>query len=137
MSPEKSLLEVTKREIMVSSQSDKRTVVAERRRHPRVDVELPLSYSIVEAKEINGGMIADASEGGLLVHKRTRIPIGTHLKIEILFVKGFELASIGGIAKIVWRDLTAREGLGGFRYGLQFQSFREGDFDRMKIVLRG
>lgn len=120
---------------MVSSQSDKGTVVVERRRHPRINVELPLDYSIVEAKESHGGMVADASEGGLLVYLKERIPIGTHLKIEILFVKGLELTSIKGITKVVWSDLAARESFEEFRYGLQFQSFHEGDLDTLKTLL--
>ena len=120
---------------MVSSQSDKGTVAVERRRQPRINVELPLNYSIVEAKENHGGMVADASEGGLLVYLKERIPIGTHLKIEILFVKGLELTSIKGITKVVWSDLAARESFEEFRYGLQFQSFHEGDFDALKTLL--
>jgi hypothetical protein len=135
MSPPKSLPGETKQKDHGESQSDKGTVVVERRRHPRINVELPLNYSIVEAKESHGGMIADASEGGLLVYLRERIPIGTHLKIEILFVKGLELTSIKGITKVVWLDLAARESFGEFRYGLQFQSFHEGDLDRLKTLL--
>ena len=80
-------------------------------------------------------MIADASEGGLLVYLREKLPIGTCLKIEILFVKGLELTSIEGITKVVWLDLAARESFGEFRYGLQFQSFHEGDLDRLKTLL--
>jgi c-di-GMP-binding flagellar brake protein YcgR len=135
MSPPKILPGGTKQKNDDQSQSDKGTVVVERRRHPRINVELPLNYSIVEAKESHGGMIADASEGGLLVYLTERIPIGTHLKIEILFVKGLELTSIKGITKVVWLDLAARESFGEFRYGLQFQSFHEGDLDRLKTLL--
>jgi hypothetical protein len=135
MSPQKILPGGTKQKNHGESQSDKGTVVVERRRHPRINVELPLNYSIVEAKESHGGMVADASEGGLLVYLRERIPIGTYLKIEILFVKGLELTSIKGITKVVWLDLAARESFGEFRYGLQFQSFHEGDLDRLKTLL--
>jgi hypothetical protein len=135
MSSQKSLPGGTKQKDHGESQSDKGTVVLERRRHPRINVELPLNYSIVEAKESHGGMIADASEGGLLVYIRERMPIGTYLKIEILFVKGLELTSIKGITKVVWLDLAARESFGEFRYGLQFQSFHEGDLDRLKTLL--
>ena len=135
MGPQKILPGGTKQKKHAESQSDKGTVVVERRRHPRINVELPLNYSIVEGKESHGGMVADASEGGLLVYVRERIPIGTHLKIEIVFVKGLELTSIKGISKVVWSDLAARESFGEFRYGLQFQSFHEGDLDRLKTLL--
>ena len=135
MSPPKILPEGTKQKNHGGSHSDKGTVVVERRKYPRINVELPLNYSIVEAKESHGGMVADASEGGLLVELRERIPIGTLLKIEILFVKGLELTSIKGISKVVWSDLSARESFREFRYGLEFQSFHEGDLDRLKTLL--
>jgi len=136
MSPQKIFPGGTKQKNDGESQSDKGIVVVERRRHPRINVELPLNYSIVEAKESHGGMIADASEGGLLVYLREKIPIGTHLKIEILFVKGLELTSIKGITKVVWSDVAARESFGVFRYGLHFQSFHEGDLDRLRNMLK-
>ena len=117
------------------SQSVKGTVLIERRRHPRISVELPLDYSIWEAERNRGGMVADASEGGLLVYLTERIPIGTQLKVEIPFLRGWESTSIRGIAKIVWSDLAARNSFGEFRYGLQFQSFYAGDLDRLKTLL--
>ena len=118
------------------SQSHEGAVVVERRKHPRINVELPLDYCIVDAKENHGGMVEDASEGGLLVYLKERIDVGTLLRIEILFVRALELNSICGIAKVVWSDLAARESFGEFRYGLQFQSFREGDHNRLKNLLK-
>ena len=53
------------------SQSNEGTVV-ERRKHPRISVELPLDYRIVDAKENHGGMVEDASEGGVLVHLKEK-----------------------------------------------------------------
>ena len=118
------------------SQSDEGTFVIEKRKHPRIHVELPLDYSIVDKRENYGGMVADASEGGLLVYLKEPLEIGTQLKIEIIFVKGRELSSINGRAQVVWSDLPARESYGEFRYGLQFQSFHEGDLDKLKDLLK-
>jgi c-di-GMP-binding flagellar brake protein YcgR len=135
MIPKKFLTAVRRKTNRGESQSDEGTFVVERRQHPRINVELPLDYSIVNTKEGHGGMVADASEGGLLVYLKGQVPIGTHLKIEMLFVKGLELSSIKAIAKVVWADLAARERFREFRYGLQFQSFHEGDLDRLKVLL--
>ncbi len=120
---------------MEESKSDKGVLVVERRRHPRISIELPLDYSILETKESRGGMVADASEGGLLVYLKEQMSIGTRLRIEILFAKGLEFTSIKAITKVVWSDLTARERFKEFRYGLQFESFPEGDLDRLKALL--
>jgi len=64
------------------------------------------------------------------------IVVGTSLKIEILFAKGSELNSIRAIAKVVWSDLAPKEIWGEYRYGLEFQSFQEGDFQKLKRLLK-
>ena len=135
MSPEKFVTTVRRKD-SDKSQSAEGTFVVERRQHPRISVELPLDYSIADPNEHKAGMVADASEGGVLVYLKERVGIGTALNIEILFVKGLELSSIKGIAKVVWSDLAAIEGFGEYRYGLQFHSFHEGDLDRLKKMLK-
>ena len=108
----------------------------EKRKHPRFSVELPLDYSRVNGKEILGGMVANASEGGLLVYLPERVEIGTLLKIEIFYVRGLELDTIKADGKVVWCDLAARESWGEHRYGLQFESIDEKDFNRLATLLR-
>lgn len=118
------------------SKSKEGLLVVERRKHPRFSVELPLDYSLVDHKESHGGLVADISEGGLLVYLPEALQIGTLLKIEILFVKGMELNSTKAIAKIVWSDLATKTISDENRYGLEFQSFIEGDFDKLKRLLK-
>lgn len=110
--------------------------IVERRRHPRIRVELPLDYSLVDSGETYGGIVGNAGEGGLLVYLREPIEIGTVLKIEILFVRGLELTTIKAITKAVWSDLAAQKVLGEYRYGLEFQSFQEGDLQKLETLLK-
>jgi len=44
-------------------------------------------------------MVANASEGGLLVYLPERMAMGAFLKIEIFYVKGLELDTIKAVAK--------------------------------------
>jgi len=108
----------------------------EKRKHPRFSVELPLDYSRVNGKEVYGGIAANASEGGVLVYLPERMELGTVLKIEVLYVRGLELNTIKAVGKVVWSDLGARESYGEHRYGLEFQSIGEEDFNRLKALLR-
>jgi c-di-GMP-binding flagellar brake protein YcgR len=108
----------------------------EKRRHPRYSVELPLDYSRVNGKETFGGIVANASEGGLLVYLPEIMQIGDALKIEIFYASGLELKSIKAIAKVVWYDLAAKESWGEHRYGLQFLSIEEKDYEKLKALLR-
>ena len=91
----------------------------------------------VKRREAFGGMVANASEGGLLVYLPERIEIGTLLKIEIFYVKGLELDTIKAVGKVVWCDLGARESWGEHRYGLQFEYIDKKILQRLTTMLRG
>jgi c-di-GMP-binding flagellar brake protein YcgR len=108
----------------------------EKRKYPRFSVELPLDYSRLDVKQTLGGMVANASEGGLLVYLPERVEMGALLKIEIFYVRGLELDTIKAVAKVVWCDLATRESWGEYRYGLQFQSIDEKDFSRLTTLLK-
>jgi c-di-GMP-binding flagellar brake protein YcgR len=119
-----------------ASQTKMGVLSIEKRKYPRFSVELPLNYSRAEAKNTFGGMVANASEGGLLVYLPERIEIGGLLRIEIFYVRGLELDTIKAVAKVVWCDLAARESWGEHRYGLQFEYIDEKDFSRLTTLLK-
>lgn len=136
MSPRKFTTAVRRKRGKSKSQSKEGVLVVERRRCPRISVELPLDYTLADSKESHGGLVANISEGGLLVYLPEAIKLGTLLKMEVLFVKGLELNSLKAIVKVVWTDLAAKEVSGENRYGLEFQSFIEGDLDKLKRLLK-
>ena len=109
--------------------------IVERRKHPRFNVELPLDYSI-ENQDHYGGVAVNASRGGLIVYLPVAIVVGTSLNVEIIFAKGFELNSVKVRAKVIWSNLAPRVSWGEYRYGLEFEKFREGDLQKLKALLR-
>jgi len=118
------------------SQSPKGVLAIERRKQPRFSIEFPLDYSMVDGKTThNGGLTADASEGGLLVYLPERIEIGTLLKIEIFYVNDLSLETITTTVKVVWSDLASRENWREWRYGLEFQSIDEVNLHKLKTLL--
>lgn len=135
MSPGKHLTTVRRKTRQSKPKSKEGIFIVERRKNPRFTLELPLDYSI-ESVDRYGGVAANASKGGLLVYLPEAIVVGTSLRVEILFAKGSELNSIRAIAKVVWSDLAPREIWGEYRYGLEFESFQEGDLQKLKRLLR-
>jgi c-di-GMP-binding flagellar brake protein YcgR len=119
-----------------ASQGKMGVLAIEKRKYPRFSVELPLDYSRVNGKGTLGGMVANASEGGLLVYLPERIELGAFLRIEIFYVKGLELDTIKAVARVVWSDMAARESWGEHRYGLQFENIDEKDFNRLATLLK-
>ena len=121
----------------ISPQIPKGVFAIKKRKNPRYAVEFPLDYSLIRGESIyNGGLIADASEGGLLVYLPERIQIGAVLRIEIFYMKDLSLETIGATAKAVWSDLATKEGFRKHKYGLQFQSIDEGNLKKLKALLK-
>ena len=118
------------------SQAKLGVLAVDRRKHPRFSVELPLDYCRVDGSDTYGGIVANASEGGILVYLPERMEMGAVLKIEIFYVKGLELDTIKAIAKVVWADLAVKASWGEYRYGLQFQYVDEKDFTRLMNLLK-
>ena len=111
-------------------------LAVEKRKHPRFVVELPLSYSRVDEKELFGGIVANASGGGILVYLPEIMEIGAVLKIEIFFATGLELGRVETIAKVVWSDLARSGSSGEHKYGLEFQYIDEKDYNRLIALLK-
>ena len=108
----------------------------ERRKHPRFVVELPLDYSETEGGDLYGGIVANASEGGLLVYLPERMTLGTLLKIQIFYVRELEFNMIKAVAKIVWSDMAAKESWGEYRYGLEFVSIDKENLNKLMTLLK-
>jgi hypothetical protein len=109
----------------------------ERRRSPRLFIELPLEYRVMNAPYSHGGLAVNVSEVGLLINSTKNMPIGTKLNIEVLFPKEFELTNFEVSAEIIWKDIHLKEDWEGFRYGLKFVQISEEDHLKLKQLLGG
>ncbi len=119
-----------------NSPGRRKKLVRERRKTPRFQLKLPISYSRTSNRDHYGGIVGNASEGGILVHLPDKLDSGEVLKIEILFAKGWELKTVRGIAKIIWSDLAIRKHGKVHRYGLQFQLFNKKNLRKLRILLK-
>ncbi len=102
----------------------------ERRQHPRFSVKLPLDYW--ETPEvIQGGLVANISETGLLMHSVHKIQIGTKLRIRVYLSKDNSLDCIEGNAKIIWMNLHREQDWKGYRYGMYIMQMPPDYQDRL------
>jgi len=107
----------------------------ERRQHPRFSVKLPLDYWQTP-EVIQGGLVANISETGLLMYSVHKIQIGTKLRIRVYLSKDNSLDCIEGNAKIVWMNLHREQDWKGYRYGVYVMQMPSGYQDRlMKYIL--
>jgi PilZ domain len=107
----------------------------DRRKHPRVSMDLPLEYLANLDSRARGGIVVDASETGFLIYSTHDIPVGTNLKIDVLFPKGYELANFGVFAKIIWKKVDVGERANTYQYGLTFIQILQEDYSKLKKLL--
>jgi CheY-like chemotaxis protein len=113
--------------------SDKR----ERRKYPRFFIDLPLEYGAAGDPRSKGGIVVNASEGGLLFESVKAIQLGTKLNVSVLFPKRFELAEFRLEGEIVWKEPLLKEEWEGYQYGLNIVRLLAEDHWNLKMVLNG
>jgi len=114
---------------------DRSEEAQERRKFPRLVMDLPLEYRVINAPYAHGGIVVNGSEEGFLIYSVKDMPIGTKLNIVVIFPKGYELTNFELLAEIVRKDLHWEEDWEGFEYGLKFMQIFEEDRQKLKQLL--
>ena len=108
---------------------------AERREFQRTTLELPVEFQSQAISHLKGGLAINLSEGGLLIHLVSDLPVGTKLNLGVLFSKEFELSRFETTAQIVWKEVYWGEHWAGYEYGLKFVETNESDLSKLKEIL--
>ena len=103
----------------------------EKRKYPRVYMDLPVDYWVKRDSYARGGIVVDASETGFLIHSVEDIPIGTKLKIAVLFPREYELANFEVSAEII-RKRIVEKGEEGYEYGIKFTKILQEDHKKLR-----
>jgi len=114
---------------------DKPTPRKEKRKVPRISMDFPLEYRVLDAPDARGGLVVDGSKRGLRIHSIENIPVGTRLKIAVIFPKEFQMTNFEVTAEIIWKDMYLTEGWSGYQYGLKFIVIEKGEFRKLKELL--
>jgi len=107
----------------------------ERRKCPRSLVDLPVEYRIKGFPRPQGGLVVNASEGGLLIHSAKNMPLGLKLNIAVMFPTGYELAHLQATAEIIWKDFRLYNHSDGYQYGLKIVKILDEDHRKLKQIL--
>jgi len=111
-----------------------RTGIAERRKFPRFDCELPMDC-ITSESEIHVGMATNIGQGGILICLHDRIEVGAPLRVNLICTQGFQLKIIGANAIVVWSKVVNHAFWGRHRYGLRLVGLSERSFSDFKGLL--
>jgi len=109
----------------------------EKRKSDRIFTYLPLEYRVRNPPYIHEGHVANASEGGFLIYSGKEIPVGTKLRLELLFPKAYENNNFEAEAEIVWKGDGLGEKSEKYQYGIRFTQMSEDDQRKLKQLLSG
>jgi c-di-GMP-binding flagellar brake protein YcgR len=109
----------------------------DRRKYPRVCMDLPLEYRVKDDPHARGGIVLDASETGFLIYSTEDIPIGAELKIAVLFPKEYELANLEVFAETIWKKVNVKKLEKRYQYGLKFIEISDVDYWKLRKLLIG
>jgi len=108
----------------------------ERRKHPRISVDLPVEYSRVESAGFpRNGRAANASQGGLLVYFPELVTVGDSFRLRIYFSIP-TIQKIEMVAEIAWVDIPMGEKPAEYRAGLKFLEISPGDQEKLTQFLK-
>ncbi len=105
-----------------------------RRKFPRVLLDLPFEYRTDYSSRARGGIVIDASELGFLIHSTENMLLGTRLRITVLYPDQYSLGKLEVYGRIVWKKFDNREKR--YLYGLKFNGILAEDDNKLKGLLK-
>lgn len=108
----------------------------ERRKYPRVVVDLPIEYLRIDSSVGQTGRAQNASGGGLLLYLPEQMAIGQELRIKLFFTSGVELSAIEMLAQVAWTDIPLGQGRGDYRAGVRFIDISSENLEKLKNFLQ-
>jgi len=114
-----------------------KSVVSEKRKHPRFNVDLPVKYTRARFFKFGKyGRAVNASEGGLLVHLPEETEIGQHLALQLFFYSPSELNILETFVRVVWKSIHVRMDMSwDYRTGVSFTELPPEDMSKFKKFL--
>ena len=108
----------------------------ERRKHPRISVDLPVEYSRIENAGLpRNGRAANASQGGLLVYFPELVNVGESFRLRMYFsIPAVQKIEI--VAEIAWVDIPIGERPAEYRAGLKFLEISPEDQEKLTRFLK-
>ncbi len=108
----------------------------ERRKHPRISVDLPVEYSRIQTTGFpRNGRAANASQGGLLVYLPELVQVGESFRLRIYFSLP-TIQKVEMVAEIAWVDIPMGERPAEYRAGLRFVEISPDDQEKLTKFLK-
>lgn len=108
----------------------------EKRKHPRVLINMPLDFKMTEDMNQTTGLVINASEAGLLIQTFKDMPVGKRLTIEVSSPERARPEKFSAMTEIIWKDVYIWDDWEAYQYGLKFSRISYEDYLRLKQILK-
>lgn len=112
------------------------TVNFEKRRYPRVNLDLTIGYYRTNLRISRSVRLMNASEGGLSIYFPERMMIGERLRLKLFSTLGSAMNTIWPQAEVVWVDPHLDETWLDYKSGVKFIDISPEDLNRLKNFLK-
>jgi hypothetical protein len=107
----------------------------EKRKYPRVLVNMPLNFKMTEDSYQSAGLVINASEAGLLIQTFKDMPIGKGVIVEVWFPKRGKPVKLSAMTEIILKDIYIWDDWEAYQYGLRFNQILYEDYLKLKEIL--
>ena len=107
----------------------------EKRKYPRVLINMPLNFKIAEDSSQSTGLVINASEAGLLIQTFKDMPIGRKIIVEVSFSNRLKPERFSAMTEVIWKDIYIWDDWEAYQYGLKFSQISYEDYLKLKKVL--
>ena len=115
-------------------QSSHGTGNLEKRRHPRLSIDLPIEYTRRDLV-VRQDRAINASEGGLLAHFSEPMEVGQYLRIKLFFLSRSVFDVIEMVTQVIWMDVRPKKGREDYRTGVRYVDISIDDLRNLKKFL--
>ena len=115
-------------------QSSHKTGNLEKRKNPRVSIDLPIEYTRRDLV-VRHDRAINASEGGLLAHFSEPMEVGQYLRIKLFFPSRSVFNVIEMVTQVVWKDVRPKKDRENYRTGVRYVSISGDDLRNLKKFL--
>ena len=110
-------------------------VTAEKRKHPRMIVDLPVKYSKTNLF-FKYARVVNASQGGLLVYLPEEIGVGQRLALKLFSPSHSDFDTFETFVQVVWKDVhLKKDWTWDYRTGVRFIDGSSEHMTKLKTFL--
>jgi c-di-GMP-binding flagellar brake protein YcgR len=104
-----------------------------RRRHPRIDLSLPVEYTVDQPPERRLTRLGTLGAGGIMLYLSRSIPVDTEMTLK-LHLPGH--ITITCVARVVWTELLTGSERNDFKTGVRFEQIAEEALEQLRQFIK-